>query len=331
MKYITRKRVLQFSSARTTRNWMKRIRFKKFDNISLYKFLKIFLYNIGEDEITDRSNGVAYNFILATFPAIIFLFTLIPYISHYFPEVTTQTIMDFLRDLIPGNMYDSVSSTVFDIVNNHRGGLLTVGFVSALYLSTNGMMALMRAFNACYRTNERRNWLRMRLTATALTLMLAIALVVAVLLLIVGEFAFNYVTKNLEKFSNLNFDKYTIYFLFVLRFIIILIVFFVVISCVYYFGPAVHYNWSFFSVGSLLATLGVLGVSYGFSFYITNFGSYNKVYGSIGALIALMVWIQLITLVLLFGYEINASLHYARKLEAIQSHQRTKKVTKSFR
>jgi membrane protein len=310
---------------------MKRIRFKKFDNISLYKFLKIFLYNIGEDEITDRSNGVAYNFILATFPAIIFLFTLIPYISHYFPEVTTQTIMDFLRDLIPGNMYDSVSSTVFDIVNNHRGGLLTVGFVSALYLSTNGMMALMRAFNACYRTNERRNWLRMRLTATALTLMLAIALVVAVLLLIVGEFAFNYVTNNLEKFSNLNFDKYTIYFLFVLRFIIILIVFFVVISCVYYFGPAVHYNWSFFSVGSLLATLGVLGVSYGFSFYITNFGSYNKVYGSIGALIALMVWIQLITLVLLFGYEINASLHYARKLEAIQSHQRTKKVTKSFR
>ncbi len=331
MKYVTRKRVLQFTSARTTRSWMKRIRFKKFDNISLYKFLKIFLYNISEDEITDRSNGVAYNFILAIFPAIIFLFTLIPYISHYFPEITTQTIMDFMREAIPSNMYDSVSSTVFDIVNNHRGGLLTVGFISALYLSTNGMMALMRAFNACYRTNERRNWFRMRLTATALTLMLAIALVVAILLLIVGQFVFTYVTNNLEKFSSLNLDKYTIYFLFMLRFVIILVVFFVVISCVYYFGPAVHYNWSFFSVGSLMATLGVLGVSYGFSFYITNFGSYNKVYGSIGALIALMVWIQLITLVLLFGYEINASLHYARKLEAIQSHQRTKKITKSFR
>jgi membrane protein len=135
----------------------------------------------------------------------------------------------------------------------------------------------------------------------------------------------------LEKFGDINLDKYTIYFLFALRFVIIFIVFFIAISCVYYFGPAVHYNWNFFSIGSLIATLSVLGISYGFSYYITNFGSYNKVYGSIGALIALMAWVQLITVILLFGYEINASLHYARKLEAIESHQRTKKITKSFR
>jgi membrane protein len=75
----------------------------------------------------------------------------------------------------------------------------------------------------------------------------------------------------------------------------------------------------------------VLGISYGFSFYITNFGSYNKVYGSIGALIALMAWVQLITLVLLFGYEINASLHYGRKMEAINDYQRSLKSVKSFR
>jgi membrane protein len=331
MKYVTRKRILQFSSARTTRSWMKRIRFKKHDNLSLYKFLKIFLHNISEDEIMDRSNGVAYNFILATFPAIIFLFTLIPYISNYFPEITTDSIMAFLQDLIPANMYEVVSSTVLDIVSNQRGGLLTIGFVSALYLSTNGMMALMRAFNACYRTVDRRNWFRMRFTATALTFMLAAVLIVAILLLIVGQFVLNYVTNDLEQLSNVNLDQYTIYLLFFLRFVIIFIVFFVAISCVYYFGPAVHYNWSFFSAGSLIATLAILGVSYGFSFYITNFSSYNKVYGSIGALIALMAWIQLITMVLLFGYEINASLHYARKLEAVASHQRTKKITKSFR
>ena len=107
--------------------------------------------------------------------------------------------------------------------------------------------------------------------------------------------------------------------------------FFIAISCVYYFGPAVHYNWSFFSIGSVVATLAALGISYGFSFYLTNFASYNKVYGSIGALIALMAWVQLITVVLLFGFEINASLHYARKMEAITHHKRTKKITKSFR
>ncbi len=331
MKYVTRKRILQFGTARATRHWLKKIKFKRHDNLSLYKFLKIFIFNINEDEIMDRANGVAYNFILATFPAIIFLFTLIPYISIYFPEITTQTIMGFLQDATPPNMYAAASSTILDIISIHRGGLLTFGFVFTIYLSTNGMMALMRAFNACYRTVERRSWLRMRLTSTLLTLMLAIVLLSAIAMLIVGQFSLSYVTTHLEKFSEVNLDKYTIYFLFGLRFIIIFVVFFVAISCVYYFGPAVHYNWNFFSIGSMIATLAILGISYGFSYYITNFGSYNKVYGSIGALIALMAWVQLITVILLFGYEINASLHYARKMEAVETHQRTKKITKSFR
>lgn len=331
MKHATRKRILQVPTARVARNWLKKIKFKNHDNLSLYKFLKIFLYNIDEDEIMDRSYGVAFNFILAIFPAIIFLFTLTPYVSVYFPEITTQTIMQFLEEVIPSNMYSVVSSTVFDIVNNQRGGLLTFGFVLALYLSTNGMMALMRAFNACYRTLEKRNWVRTRMTATGLTIMLTIALMLAIVLLIVGQLVLNYVTDNLEKFSHLNLDQFTLYLIFILRFVVIFIVFFIAISCIYYFGPAIHYNWSFFSIGSLVATLAVLGVSYGFSYYITNFSSYNKVYGSIGALIALMAWVQLVTLILLFGYEINASLHYARKMEAVNSYQRTLKSAKSFR
>ncbi len=331
MKHALRRRILQVPTARLTRDWLKRIKFKGHGNLSLYKFLKIFLYNISEDEITDRSYGVAFNFILAIFPAIIFLFTLIPYVSVYFPEITTETIMHFLQDAIPASMYDSVSSTVIDIVSNQRGGLLTFGFLLALYLSTNGMAALMRAFNACYRTVEKRNWFRMRFTSIGLTIMLAFVLFLAIALLIIGKFSLNYATTHLEKFSHLNLDQYALYLLMALRFVIIFIVFFIAISCIYYFGPAVHYNWSFFSVGSTIATLSVLGISYGFSFYITNFGSYNKVYGSIGALIALMAWVQLITLVLLFGYEINASLHYGRKMEAINDYQRSLKSVKSFR
>lgn len=319
---------MKFSTARTGRGWMKKIKFKKYDNLSLYKFIKIFSYNIEEDEIMDRANGVAYNFILATFPAIIFLFTLLPYISAYFPEVTTVSIMDFIKELVPVSIYDAIASTVFDIISNQRGGLLTFGFLFAVYLSTNGMMALMRAFNACYRTVEQRHWLRMRLTSLGLTLMLALVLFSAIILLIVGQFALDYVTSNLSEFSHLNMDAFTIYMLFVLRFAVIFIVFFIAISFIYYFGPAVHYNWSFFSIGSFLATLAIIGLSYGFSFYITNFGSYNKVYGSIGALIALMVWIQLVTMILLYGYEINASLHYGRKVEAVESFLRSKRLEK---
>jgi membrane protein len=331
MKYITRKRILKFSSARTSRSWLKRIKFKKYDNLSLYKFLRIFTYNISEDEIMDRSNGVAFNFILATFPAIIFLFTLVPYVSIYFPEITTETIMDFIKSLVPASMYETISSTLYDIISKQRGGLLTFGVLFALYLSTNGMMALMRAFNACYRTVERRHWLRMRLTALGLTLMLAVVLISAIVLLIVGQFVLNYILTHLEEFSHLNLDSFTIYFLFALRFLVIFIVFFLAISFIYYFGPAVHYNWSFFSIGSFLATLAILGLSYGFSVYITNFGSYNKVYGSIGALIALMAWIQLVTVILLYGYEVNASLHYGRKMEAVTNFQRSQRMEKAMR
>ena len=125
-------------------------------------------------------------------------------------------------------------------------------------------------------------------------------------------------------------DNYTIYFILILRFLVIFIVFFFTVSAIYYFGPAVHYNWSFFSIGSLLATLAGLGISYGFSYYVTNFGSYNKVYGSIGALIALMVWIQLLTIVLLYGYEINASLHYGTKMQSIEAFNRIKRQEKSI-
>lgn len=331
MKYQVRKRVLEVASVRTARQWMKDIRFKRFGNLSLYRFLRIFLNNIHEDEIFDRSNSVAYNFILSIFPTTIFLFTLIPYVTVYFPDVTDESIMAFMGDMMPPSMYEVVSSTVLDIVRNQRGGLLTFGFVLALYLATNGMSALMRAFNACYRTIERRSFIRTRLTALGLTLMLSLVLFSAIILLVVGQIVINYFTTHVTDLAKLNIDSLSIYFLLAMRFLVIFIVFFIAISCIYYFGPAVHYNWRFFSIGSLIATLACLGISYGFSFYVANFGSYNKLYGSIGTLIALMIWIQLLTMVLLFGYEINASLHYGTKVESIRVHQRKKRAEKASR
>lgn len=331
MKYTLRKRILMVPSARTARSWMKKITFKRFGNLSLYKFTKIFLHNIHEDEIFDRANSVAYNFILAIFPTIIFLFTLIPYITIYLPEVSNESIMEFIGDLTPPNMYETISSTVLDIVSNQRGGLLTFGFIFALYLATNGMVALMRAFNACYRTVDRRNFFRTRLTATGLTLMLSIVLFLAIILLVVGQIVIVYFTTHVHDLAKLNLDSLSIYFILMLRFLVIFIVFFIAISCIYYFGPAVHYNWSFFSIGSLVATLACLGITYGFSYYVSNFGSYNKVYGSIGTLIALMIWIQLMTMVLLFGYEINASLHYGTKVEAIAAQTKSKRKEKASR
>jgi membrane protein len=317
MKYKYKRLILEWSPGRVLIAWLKRVRFEKYENVSLYKIIKIFLRNLLNDDILDRANGVAFNFILAIFPAIIFLFTLIPYVTEFFPEINTESIMAFIGHQIPPSMFEVVSSTVQDIISNQRGGLLSLGFLFSVYLSTNGMMALMRAFNACYRTIENRSGLKTRLIATGLTINMTIVLFLAIILLIVGQFILEAIMNNMPAFDWINMSYFTVVLLFILRFVAIFIAFFLAISFIYYFGPAIHYNWRFFSVGSLLATFLCLAVSYGFSYYITNFGTYNKVYGSIGALIALMVWIQLITIVLLVGYEVNASIHDAIRKEAL--------------
>src|SRR5436190_10743762 len=329
MKYSHRKRLLRIRSARYSRDWLKKVKIKGSEHLSLYKFFKIFLFNIEQDEIVDRANGVAFNFILAIFPTIIFLFTLIPYVTNYLPDVSSDSIMTFLSNYLPPSMYEVVKATVLDIVNKQRGGLLTLGFVFALFLATNGMMALMRTFNACYKTVEKRSFLKMRLTALGLTLLLAVVLLMAVVLLVVGELVISDLTSQISSLSHVQLNK--LYGLFTVRFLVIFVVFFFAVSFIYYFGPAVHYNWKFFSIGSTIATTACLGISYGFSYYITNFASYNKVYGSIGALIALMIWIQLLTTVLLLGYEVNASLHYGHKIQALDQASRARRLEKAMR
>jgi membrane protein len=324
MNYKHKKYLFKYGRAQRLITWLKRIQMSRSENVSLYKVLKIFSKNVEEDDVLDRANGVAYNFILAIFPTIIFLFTLIPYITSLVPEVNTKSIMDFLSTMMPASMYDVIAVTIEDIIGNSRGGLLTFGALFALYLATNGMMALIRAFNACYKTEERRSVIKTRLIATGLTLNLAFAIFLAVILLVVGQFVLDYVLANLPKFHWLDLDDYTLYLILALRFIVIFLVFFFAIATIYYFAPTVHYDWRFFSLGSIIATLGILGVSYGFSYYVTNFGSYNKVYGSIGVLIALMIWVQLVTTVLLFGYQIDASLHEAKRKAALWEARKNK-------
>src|SRR5690554_4001989 len=113
---------------------LKSIRLKK-RNISIYDVLIVFIKKVKKDEIVERANSVAFNFTLAIFPTIIFLFTLIPYI-HYPPHLDTR-IMRFLKDVMPYSLYDAATSTIEDIVSKPRGGLLSLGFVLALYLATN--------------------------------------------------------------------------------------------------------------------------------------------------------------------------------------------------
>lgn len=315
MKFKYKRLLLTWNPGRLVIEWMRAIRFRNYENVSLYTLVRTFLRKLEKDDILDRANGVAFNFILAIFPAIIFLFTLTPYIRRVIPSVNQQNILHAISQLLPDSMVDVVSTTVTDIISNTRGGLLTFGFLFSLYLATNGMMALMRAFNAVYKTNENRGTLKMRLVATLLTVALAFVLFLSITLLVIGQFVLEYANATLSSYEWLHFDEFTVFLILILRFLAIFLAFFLAIATIYYFGPAVHYNWKFFSIGSVISTLLCLGVSYGFSFYVTNYSTYNKLYGSLGVLIALMVWVQLITIVLVVGYEINATIHQAMRTQ----------------
>jgi len=212
--------------------------------------------------------------------------------------------------LMPESMYEVIESTVQDIVSHSRGGLLTFGALLALFLATNGTMSLMVAFSSRYQTLTKRSYLKKRLIAVGLTLTMAFVLMLAILLLIGGQVAIDY----LVEFAFFDLDSYVIYLAKFVRLIVLFLVFAIAISSLFFFGSEIHQKWSFFSYGSITATILTLVVSYIFSSYISSFGTYNKLYGSIGAMLALMFWIMLISIILLVCYEINASVHHAIQL-----------------
>lgn len=271
---------------------------------SLYDLLKIFLVSLTKDDILERAKAVTYNFTLAIFPGILFLFTLIPYIP--IPNLQ-DTIMSFMEDL-DLIMIEQVRSTIEDIVSKPRGDLLSFGVIFAIYLSTNGMHTLITNFNVFYKTKFTRGFFKEYLVAFVLTLLMIVIMTVAMGLLIGGQIVLNF----LLDIGILNQD-----FLFVmiitLRFIILFIIFQLMISIIYYFGPSVERRWHFMNTGSVVATLLCIASSYGFSYYVTNFGSYNKLYGSIGAVIAFMIWLYLLSVILLLGFVINVTIDRASR------------------
>ena len=271
---------------------------------SLYDLLKIFLISLTKDDILERAKAITYNFTLAIFPGIIFLFTLIPYIP--IPNLQ-DTIMSFFEDL-DLIMIEQVRDTVEDIISIQRGDLLSFGVIFSVYLATNGMLSLITNFNFFYKTKHTRGFFKNYLVAFALTLLMIVIMTVAMGLLIGGQLVLNF----LLDIGILNQDF--LYILIItLRFLILFFIFQLMISIIYYLGPSVEERWHFMNTGSVVATLLCIGSSYLFSYYLTNFASYNKFYGSIGAVIAFMIWLYLLSVILLLGFVINVTIDRASR------------------
>ncbi|AYA37116.1 YihY/virulence factor BrkB family protein [Hymenobacter oligotrophus] len=273
--------------------------FRLRNGVSMYDVVDHMLDELRFDSITKRSAYMAFNFTVAVFPTIIFLFTLIPYIQV--PGLSID-ILQFLGDIMPKEMYAATRETIEDIVYIPHGGLLSFGFATALVLSSNGIMALLDAFDKKHSIFKRRTYLRKRVIATVLTVVLSLALLVAV----AGIFFGTYIIDALVYYEIVP-ERLTEFLISLLRYGSVVGLFLFVTCLIYYYVPAVQHRWPFLSAGAIIATVLILLVSFLFVLYIKIFDSYNNFYGSIGTLVGFMVWLDFVCMTLILGFEVNVS------------------------
>lgn len=272
-----------------------------FEGLSLYVVTKFFFHGINNGNLNMRAQSLAFSFFLALFPSVIFLFTLIPYIPiHHFQD----SLFNLLQTLLPKAAFEATEGTIADIIKNQRGGLLSVGFVSALYFSTNGFNEMMNAFNETFHVIETRSLLRQRLVSLVLVIMTTLFVSIAIALIVFSEIGLQHL---IEK------DKVAYYLILFGKWIILIALCFSFISFNYYLGPKRKRGFHFFSPGSMLATILTIITTVLFAYYVNNFGNYNKLYGSIGTLIVIMLLIYINSLILLLGFDLNASILSAKK------------------
>ncbi|TGE16626.1 YihY/virulence factor BrkB family protein [Hymenobacter elongatus] len=279
--------------------WLKQLHIAH-GRASVYDVVDRMIQELKLDSITKRASYMAFNFTVALFPTIIFLFTLIPYIPV--PNLNID-ILQFLSDLIPREMYVAVSGTIEDIVNIPHGGLLSFGFLAALVLSSNGLMALLDAFEKKYPSFKRRTYLRKRVIATLLTVVLSSVLLLA----IAGIFFGTYIIDALV-FHEIVPEQFTSQLISILKYGSVVGLFLLTTCLVYYYVPPVHDKWPFLSAGAVVATLLIFLVSFLFILYVKIFDSYNHFYGSIGTLVGFMVWLDFVCMTLILGFEVNVSI-----------------------
>ncbi len=294
--------------------WTKRHTLPGFGHLSMFEVGSFFVKGMSNGTLGIRAASIAFNFFLAVFPALLFLSTLIPYIP--IPNFQTE-LMDLLEQLIPSDTFETIEETLADIVMYPRSGLLSIGCVTTIIIVSNGVTAVIRAFNASINTHETRGFLRLRASSLIMVGLITVLLATAIALLIFGRTILAYLIA-----KHILFGTFSTVMFYVVQWLVILSLCIVSVSVIYYFAPAQHTHMGFISTGSVMATLLLLVTSAGFGFYLANFSNYNALYGSIGTLIAILVWLNLTSYIFLLGFELNLSIQAAheKKAEALPQH-----------
>jgi membrane protein len=274
-----------------------------FEGATLSNVAKFIVQGFSKGVLVTRASSIAFNLLLALLPASIFLFTLIPFIP--IPNFQQELIRLF-ESIIPTKAYSFLESTIVDVITRKSGGLLLFMFIATVVFSTNGIHALIHSFVVSAHNFQSRSWVHQRKISIVLLLIIVLMIATAGFLLIYGKIAIARLIEWHIVKRSLRF-----YLIRILKWIVIVLLLFLAISFLYWLAPAKRSDFRFISPGSILATILFILTSLGFSAYVNNFGQYNKLYGSIGTLIVILMWLYLNSIALLIGFELNVSIKAA--------------------
>ncbi|HUV01605.1 MAG TPA: YihY/virulence factor BrkB family protein [Bacteroidales bacterium] len=286
------------------RERIKKLVLPGFDGMPISDVFKFIVRGFRKGVLVTRASSIAFNLLMALLPASIFLFTLIPFIP--IPNFQ-QELIKLFENILPVNAFNFLETTIIDIVTNKSGGLLLIMFFATVILSTNGIHAVIHAFVVTSHNFRSRSWINQRKISFVLLLIVGLLISSAGFLAIFGKMAVN----RLAELQILERDL-TIQILLVLKWILVILLLFLAISFLYYFAPAKRTDFRFITPGSLLATTLFILTSLGFSAYVNSIGQYNKLYGWIGTLMIILIWLYLNSIALLIGFELNVSIKDAR-------------------
>jgi membrane protein len=274
-----------------------------FHGVSFKQFALDLNQEISNDNVFNGAAALGYYLTLAIFPAIILLMTIIPYLPIHNVD---KAIMDLLGEALPPQAFDMVSGVVSEVTKNQRGGLLSFSLLGTLWAASSGMYAVMQQLNITYDVKEGRSFIRARGTAILLSLMFGLLVIGAFSLIVLGGVIQDWLG------TRIGLSQGVLIFFALFRWIVILLALLLGFAVIYRFGPDVEQKFKFITPGSLLGVALLIAVSLGFAYYTSHFANYSATYGSIGAVIILMLWLYIAGLVILIGSEINALIeHYS--------------------
>ncbi|NDF97716.1 MAG: YihY/virulence factor BrkB family protein [Chitinophagia bacterium] len=270
-----------------------------FGGVAIFDVVTFFIKQVQTIGMTERASSIAFNFVMAIPPAIIFLFTLIPYLP--ISQSFQLELYSLIKDVIPGEKDNAVLiGFLQDFINNPRNGLLSLGFVLSLYFSSNAMMGIMRSFDKNYAGFTKRKGFLRRIVALKITGLLYLIVFSSLAILIARDVVLKWLGID---------NEWIIALIMNLRWFVIVLLFFFCISFIYKHAPSVQKKWRLINPGSVLATLLMLLMTLALSWWVSRFSNYNQLYGSIGTVLIIMVLIFINSLILLIGFELNVSIY----------------------